>query len=165
MELFCPGLPKTGCASLRAALIRLGYRVHRHELESTLQPCSVPEPPKGYNVIMGSSYAIHASGIIQGYDCKVILTMRNSNTWRWSVEKQLQDIANVNTHQLVAKYERFNEYVVMLCKAYNRPLLQLDVCRGEGWAELCEFLDKPVPKGMAFPHARSNFTLPPIGVL
>jgi hypothetical protein len=41
----------------------------------------------------------------------------------------------------------------------GRPddLLVLDVCGGEGWPELCEFLGRPQPR-MPFPHKGKGLT-------
>ncbi len=59
-----------------------------------------------------------------------------------------------NKRELIEFYERHNDEV----RSYfaNRPGDLLELCwgRGDGWEELCEFLDVPVPDE-PFPHANA----------
>ncbi len=61
----------------------------------------------------------------------------------------------------LAFYERHNAAVREFFAAPGRAHLLLDVCweRGDGWKQLCAFLDLPVP-GTPFPHEYRGSTLP-----
>ncbi len=48
-------------------------------------------------------------------------------------------------------YEDHRDNVINYFRHKGRDLLVIDICGGEGWERLCEFLDVPVPD-VPFPH-------------
>lgn len=98
-------------------------------------------------------------------DSVFILSVRDPKSWwrsvaRWItvVKPQLLNLYarhlqadSLSEAAFVAGYERHNEAIRSHFRGSNR-LLEIDVVGGEGWAELCGFLGRPVPDA-PFPHA------------
>lgn len=119
---------------------------------------------------------------------KFILTVRNQQDWLTSLERHWASHPCFNdptrnhprdqTHMAVRQFlcaAVYGSYVFDARQAihtYNqhlrqvqdyfayRPeqLLVLDICAGDGWTELCEFLQQPLP-GQAFPYVRREAEL------
>jgi len=64
---------------------------------------------------------------------------------------QLYGSVTFNRRSFQRSHERHIEAVREYFKDRPEDLLILDVCGGSGWKPLCQFLDKPVPRG-AFPR-------------
>jgi Sulfotransferase domain len=105
---------------------------------------------------------------------RFILTKRDPEKWIRSYDNMIRNQGNaseelneirrilydlpfpyVSKEQLIKRYERHNEEVIRYF--YNRPqaLLVLDWEKGDGWKELCKFLDKDIPN-MPFPHTNKG---------
>jgi hypothetical protein len=61
-----------------------------------------------------------------------------------------------------ARYDRHNAEVRAFFGDKQVPLLTMDVTRGQGWAELCEFLGHEAPD-RPFPHAKPGRYRRPAG--
>ena len=67
-------------------------------------------------------------------------------------------IPNVAEEQLIERYVKHNEAVMKYFQDRPASLLIVNWENGDGWEELCDFLDKDIP-AVPFPHAnRSNYT-------
>jgi hypothetical protein len=55
------------------------------------------------------------------------------------------------TDQVSEAYRAFDERVTRFFGSDSGRLLKLNIADGEGWSELCSFLNKPVPP-KPFPH-------------
>jgi Sulfotransferase domain/N-terminal domain of galactosyltransferase len=111
---------------------------------------------------------------------KFILTIRDDNDWLRSVERFWTydgnpqrwtwdgDPFSHKVHGIIygqttfdadvflARYRRHNAEVLAYFRDRPKDLLVMDIGRGTGWTELCEFLDAPQP-GVPYPHQnRSN---------
>lgn len=100
-----------------------------------------------------------------------ILTERDSESWWDSVERWLRvsyrgdadrlkrylqhlKVEHLNKAAFVSAYERYNDAV----KSYFRgrdDLLVMNLQRGDGWAEICGFIGRPIPE-QPFPHANQQ---------
>jgi len=107
---------------------------------------------------------------------KFILTVRDKDSWLHSCEqhwllmkewrenfpdfKRFQEfisavvygVIEFNADRFSWAYDRHVEAVREYFKGRESDFLDLDICGGEGWRQLCKFLDCDVPK-RAFPHA------------
>jgi len=53
--------------------------------------------------------------------------------------------------QLIQEYEKYNKQAIAYFKDKPSQLLVMNIFEGDGWKELCRFLNKPVPN-KPFPH-------------
>lgn len=107
---------------------------------------------------------------------KFILTLRDINDWLVSIEKhwELMMVWQENTpafktfHEFVSIavfgclkfqkerfkyiYEKHTAHVLDYFKDRQNDLLVMDICKGDGWAKLCPFLNLAEPE-ISFPHA------------
>ena len=105
---------------------------------------------------------------------RFILTKRNSEKWIRSYKnmlvnqgdatEELNEIRNtlyglpfpeVSEPQLIERYEKHNAEVECYFRDRSKDLLIVDWEEGNGWKELCEFLDKEMPEE-PFPHANKG---------
>ena len=159
-KVFCIGDVKTGTSTLAKALSILGYR--------SIQMVQVKKPKDGWvqyiknsNYDSFSDWPMRAAGLYKELDeafpnSKFILTLRNKNSWAksfknyfkaspWEIYKP-QDL-----EQRIRKYEQRNKEILEYFKDEPSRLLIIDLIKGDGWVELCKFLDKPIPN-KPFPH-------------
>ena len=102
---------------------------------------------------------------------KFILTIRDPDSWIRSyrnmlarqkkASEELNEIRrtlyglpfpNVTDDQLLERYRSHNQQVMEYFKDRPESLLIVDWAAGDGWAKLCQFLDKKIP-AKPFPHA------------
>jgi len=132
------GLPKTGTTTLKKALEILGAEAEVGDYVHFL--------PK--------------------WDGKLILTTRNStNTWydsvlRWD-RKHKMSTAILAQRGIMYGSETPEGYWKNIYYHHNRVCSKLPNClvvcweNGDGWKELCEFLNVPIPD-VPFPHLNKN---------
>lgn len=101
---------------------------------------------------------------------RFILTVRDPQRWLRSYRNMLEQpgivteelsrirrllyglpFPDVTSEQLLARYRRHNDDVANYFSSRPGDLLVIDWERGDGWPELCGFLDRPVPDA-PFPH-------------
>jgi len=170
-KVFCIGFHKTGTTSLEVALEMLGYRVTGPN--GTKDPdiaekvhAMADELVARYDAFQDNPWPILYREMDQKYPgSKFILTMRSAESW---IASQVRDFGRRETPMrqwiygvgcpegnediYVARYEKHNREVLEYFKDRPGDLLILDLPSGDGWPELCGFLDVPEP-GEAFPHA------------
>ena len=164
-RVFLIGSTKTGTTSLHDALKILGYRaVKLLNLKGWDHhgPDQYVKDLEKWKYNAFSDFPIGHEDIYKKIDktypnSKFILTIRDSEslkrsyvnfykgtTWRGlpePIEKGIQE------------YEKRNKQVIDHFKDRPSQLLIMDIIKGEGWENLCKFLDKPVPDE---PFSRSN---------
>ncbi len=105
---------------------------------------------------------------------KFVLTMREPHKWVRSYETMLTNqgeaaeslneirrtlyglpFPNVTETQLIERYERHNREVQDYFRDRPKDLLIVNWENGDGWKELCEFLEKPEPN-VPMPHANKG---------
>jgi beta-glucanase (GH16 family)/GR25 family glycosyltransferase involved in LPS biosynthesis len=169
--VFAIGLNKTGTTSLHEALILLGYRSCHWQSDEFSDETSAlidgggPLPFEAYTDV---------ASIIERYEeldrrfpsAMFILTVRNLDDWLASRARHValnraenalegQDLYGwIDIDPLGWRTERLMHHEAVLRYFKDRPhkLLVMDICEGDGWADLCRFLDCPEPRE-PFPHA------------
>ncbi len=105
---------------------------------------------------------------------KFVLTMRDPQKWVRSYETMLTNqgeaaeslneirrtlyglpFPNVTEAQLIERYERHNREVQDYFRDRPKDLLIVNWENGDGWKELCDFLEKPEPN-VPMPHANKG---------
>lgn len=108
---------------------------------------------------------------------KFILTIRAKEDWlrscgnygrfvispnpRRSVRRLRQEIYGTIKFDRARFLETYESYIGDVKSHFSgrkNDLLILDICGGDTWAPLCEFLNKPIPD-MPFPHKNANIRL------
>jgi hypothetical protein len=182
--IFCIGYPKTGTSSLYYALRILGYRTVRLFKIGSLM--SHPPSFQGYLdelernkwipfILQMKKYQYDAFiDFPMAYDnlyveldqafpqSRFILTLRDtvgfaSSYTRYFTGSPWEASTPNDLKREVEEFENYNQKVQRyFC---NRPnqLLCLDIIGGEGWPEICSFLEEPIPKK---PFPRKNVSKP-----
>jgi hypothetical protein len=164
--VFGIGIGRTGTLSLAYALRELGYKTV-HYPQVPLLP-ELIEYMKGYDAGNDSPIAIAFKELDEAFpDSKFIVTTRSLNTWLRSCRNFIRFGRELKGDQgkvrrLMFGSTTFNKKIWK--KAFLRhnlnvleyfkdreDLLIMDFSKGDGWKELCEFLNKPVPD-KEFPH-------------
>ena len=170
-KVFCIGFHKTGTTSLAVALRMLGYRV--------TGPNGTKDPEIADKVHTMADRLAHEYDAFQDNPwpvlyremdekwpgSKFILTRRSADAW---IRSQVKDFGlretpmrrwiygvgcpEGNEEIFVARYERHNREVLQYFRQRPDDLLLLDLPRGDGWPELCGFLQCAIPDA-PFPHA------------
>ncbi len=175
-RVFCVGHHKTGTSSLTLALGMLGWDVHPG-FWGDMEMCEVHDQASHilnrYNAVADTPWWTLWEWLAQQYpDAKFILTLRDVQEWQASVRRHFGDVytpmhAEVyGTGRYVGNEQQWRrEYLshnsaVQEWFGQNRPgdLLVLNICDGDRWPELCEFLDVPEPD-VAFPHCKVKTTV------
>lgn len=164
-KVFCVGFQKTGTTSLQYALSLMGYRVagymsaHGHETPEDLFSHACILLPR-FDSFADNPWPLYFREFDAMFpDAKFILTTRDPNKWYESVCKHFGD-SPIKMHQWIygvtSPINNRQAYVDRLVshqeavRAHfaDRPgdLLEFDVSAGHGWAELCSFLGRPVPR-------------------
>jgi hypothetical protein len=168
MKIFGIGLNKTGTTTLGGCFKILGFS-HQSGSSSLLQDLVLN---KNYDNIFttikaNDSFEDLPWNLIYKYldkkfpNSKFILTLRkDKKTWLTSFKNHCNrgagmplnrklafgyDEVDGNENEFLKIYEKHNKDVKDYFK--NKPNQLLTICweRGDGWRELCDFLDKPIP--------------------
>lgn len=178
MKVLGTGWAKTGTTSLAEALKILGYN-HKTQQLTLVTDLYTEREEEIYKI--ASEYDSFDDWpwllLYKEFDqrfpgTKFVLTKRNTQSWIVSYRKQLDRSAkhsqldewrsklyglsfpNVTDEQLIERYERHNADVLTYFAARPNDLLVVDWSKGDGWAELCAFLGKPMP-AKPFPEANT----------
>lgn len=169
-KVFCIGFQKTGTTSLHAALTSLGYRtaavVGRDWSADRLAADGARlciETMRGFDAAEDMPWPVFFRELDDAFPgSKFILTVRDKDRWFRSIEKHF----GANTHEMQAfVYGRDaaapagnRARYIDVCARHesdvrahfvDRPndLLVMDLERGDGWRELCGFLNARTPDG------------------
>lgn len=169
-KIFCVGFHRTGTSSLRAALERLGYRVCGSV--ATEEP-NIAERARviafglldRYDAFEDNPWPVLYRELDERRPgSRFILTIRPADDWVRSVSRFFgtkttpmrewiygagSPIGNENRYR--ERFERHNAEVLRYFRKRPQDLLVLRITEGEGWQELCGFLDHEIPRE-PFPH-------------
>lgn len=165
MKLFQIGLNKTGTTSLHEAMQILGYRsIHDVTTTATL----IEEIKSGKTDLLNNIDAFTCFyddfRFLKEHlpDAKFVLTTRDKNEWiqsrifhvlsnRATGESDWRDIDSL-------KWEKeFDDHHSDVRGIFRDDpnFLEMDICGGDGWKQLCPFLDCPIPD-VAFPISHTH---------
>ena len=181
-KIFGLGLSKTGTSSLGDALNELGlptihYPFDHHtydELRKGIYNLSILNQYRGIVDIPVAPYYAQLDAAYPG--SKFILTVRDVESWLRSAEKHWELM--MTWWENYPEFKKFHEFIsvaVYGCMEFNadrfrfvyethhrnvlhyfsgrgNDFLVMDICAGEGWPKLCDFLQVPIP-AISFPHA------------
>lgn len=178
-KVLCIGFQKTGTSSLTLALGMLGWDAYpsfwmgRRVLEDSEVKKHAEEILKYYNAVADNPWSVLWEWLAETYpEAKFILTERDVPSWKKSVERHFGDVWTPGHEYIYGEgryighedlwenvYTTHNENVKRWFQK-NRPedFLVLNICNGEGWEKLCDFLGKEKP-GVAFPHCKQKATV------
>jgi len=182
MKVFGIGYHRTGTKSLTAALDVLGIRAIHYpedprtygELRRGNYRLSILEEYDGLTDLPAVPFYPQYDALYSG--SKFILTVRNSKEWLQSVIRHFEDVKHLDWPPDKLEFDQFMYACAYGCHEVSperfiycfdshraqvtdyfrdRPndLLVMDICQGDGWERLCQFLQKPVPT-IPFPRAR-----------
>ena len=174
------GFQKTGTSSLRDALRILGYQVGdtRYQLLPAILRGDFAKVIKclnRYDAVEDNPWCIIYQELDKRLEnAKFILTIRASESWYQSVNRHIGELRDPmhewiygrnkglpkeDKANTIAVYEKHNTTALAYFKNRPEDLLLLDFTKGDGWEELCAFLDKPIPN-CPFPHANNSKRTP-----
>jgi len=169
-KVFGIGFHKTMTTSLARALYTLGYHVEGtfstgdFEDEDELSKYVV-ETATEYDALQDVPWPLFYELLDQQFPgSKFILTVRDPDRW-WSSVKTHFGSKDIPTHEYIygvptaeghemtyrRRFLAHNEEVEGYFEDRPDDLLVMDMADGDGWQELCTFLDVPVPP-FGFPH-------------
>lgn len=170
------GFAKTGTTTFRRSLERLGLDVVGFQGELVHQVLAGNKEP-ALTALAGHSGAANWPWALLGEDIdqafpgsKFVVTVRESpDTWIQSMRAQekkrsksayrnaIYGVSRIrgNEDMLLKLYEDHNQRIHNYFSAPGKELIELCFEKGEGWAELCEFLDLPIPED-PFPHENKS---------
>ncbi|MHC4298776.1 MAG: sulfotransferase family protein [Planctomycetota bacterium] len=178
MKIFGVGWAKTGTSTLRECFKVLGYTHKGYsvnlfgDLERALRIAH------RFDTFQDLPWYLYYKDLDKRFPgSKFILTNRSSDRWLRSYRNMLakQDpsrrnamnetrrkiyglpFPDVKDEQLIERYERHNLEVIGYFAEREGDLLVVNWENGDGWAQLCAFLGRPVPSH-PFPHEnRGNY--------
>ena len=178
-KVFCIGFQKTGTSSLREALMQLGYRVTGvfgrdtplDELRETFVQTGL-RIAGDFDAVEDMPWPLMFRELDKAFPgSKFILTLRDTDKWYGSIAGHfganpyhIQQLtygeefpAPVGHEQRYREvFEAHNAAVREYFSGRPEDLLEFSLERGDGWAELCSFLDiVDVPDG-PFVHTNST---------
>jgi hypothetical protein len=167
LKILGAGMPRTGTRTLCEALTILGYEAVHNPRNLSLFPADgetwrLPWTP---GAMADGSAVLYWAELATSYQCKVILTVRNVESWWESIKRhtnairtgeQMEHIAYTDAfHGLLfgtpqpCKYwwqRRFEEHNLRVkAMIAADSLLVMDIVAGDKWDVLCPFLEKPEP--------------------
>lgn len=177
-KIFCIGFQKTGTTSLGKALEILGYDV--------CGPIGVTDPRIGEKAIDWAIETIPHFDAFQDNPwpllykeldamcpgSKFILTTRPPHSWIRSMRKYFGDYRAAaeewiygdnctplkNPRRCIMRYRRHNREVRNYFKNRPHDFLEIDFSKGDGWEEICAFLEHNVPDA-PFPRSLKSGSL------
>lgn len=169
-RVICVGWHKTGTSTLGAALLRLGYSVLGCRLDA-YYPLTAGDQEAALRISdpFDALQDVPWAALYRDLDArfpgsKFILTVRDDDSWLQSAWRHFGDtpiplhgwlygepsLAG-NEASYLERYRRHNADVFRYFADRPDDLLVMDLATGDGWPELCAFLDEPVPAA-AFPR-------------
>jgi hypothetical protein len=171
-KVFGIGAARTGTSSLGRAFVMLGFR---HKSWDPSLWTSFERGDLAPILAEAARYETFEDGPWNGADLyrtldrqfpgsKFILTVRNVESWSRSHERHFSTAGDrqipeeyliedypSKRDEIVAAFERRNAEIIDYFRSRPADLLVFDVVRGDGWRELCTFLQLVEPR-VPFPH-------------
>jgi hypothetical protein len=172
-KVFGIGAAKTGTTSLGAALRRLGFahqswderlsRVH-YEAGDYAPIFAAAERHESFDDGPWNRGDFYRALDRRFPGSRFVLTVREPERWLASYERHFggregRSYGEAERARLLEGFERRNTGVLEHFAGRPGDLLVLDLCGGEGWAELCAFLGLAVP-ALPFPHENAGARRP-----
>jgi Sulfotransferase domain len=82
----------------------------------------------------------------------------DSDPFSHQVHQALYGIRHFDREIFLARYRKHNADVLEYFKDRPQDLLVMKMSEGAGWAELCRFVDRPVPE-MKYPHSNADIDI------
>jgi hypothetical protein len=170
--VFGIGLPKTGTNSLTAALNILGIPTVHNRYQGTKINClisanqsnnkklldPIDQEYQGFTDFDGFEY--YETLYTQYPDSVFINTQRDAVSWFNSraISRKIkhserrvfsyQDVCSISDEyvELLAQYFEKTREIQEFFRDKPHRYLELDICAGDGWEKLCEFLNLPAPR-------------------
>ncbi len=166
-KIFNVGLNRAGTASLSEALRILGFRAVHFKIDGRrVYDIWRHNAVNGRPLLSGladrfdafSDFA--AYGIFEILDrqyphSKFIVTLRELKSWLASRDRKVNKnradsnysygFYEINHDRWISERQQFLQRINAYFQSRPGDLLTIDIPAGEGWDELCEFLDLPVP--------------------
>jgi hypothetical protein len=168
-RVFCIGLNKTGTSSLAQALEILGYRtlhddfVARRAIEKeAARGLKILSTLNQYRAFADIPFDSLFRELDEAYPgSRFVLTTRDPRDWLRSREQHVKrnrrslryrgDALRIDRTRWLEVWKAHHEAVLAWFEGRPADLLVMDIPAGDGFEELCAFLEKPLP-GTAFPH-------------
>ena len=179
-KVFGIGLSKTGTTSLNAALRILGYNTRHFPFtflthKNDILKLDMNKVAKTDGITDTPAARFFKEIDKQFPGSKFVLTLRDKKSWLnscqrhiwlgkyykkpWRInhlQKDLYGTIVYDEKKFSDAYDRHLKEVNDYFKNRKQDILILNVCKGEGWKELCSFLQKPMPR-MNFPRSNIGF--------
>jgi len=174
MKVVGVGWAKTGTTTLGGCFEILGFSCYGYKLSLIDQPEQAMAIASRFNSFQDWPWALLYKEMDQRFPgSKFVLTSRDSQRWLKSYRNALskqsplpaRDEARRKVYgfayqgatdeQLIGRYEQHNTEVKRYFADRPEDLLVVDWEKGDGWAQLCPFLGKPV-LARPFPHANKG---------
>lgn len=172
MKIFGVGWPKTGTTTLQRCFEILGYSYYGYKPSLVGKPELAMFIARRFETFKDWPWSLYYKELDERYPgSKFVLTTRETESWLLSyrnwvtrhqptsamkdVRKKVYGSASPTEEQAIERYERHNFEVKEYFSDRPGDLLVVDWEQGDGWEQLCTFLDKPVPN-MGFPHANKG---------
>ena len=180
-KIFGIGLSKTGTTSLARALHKLGYltkdfpslNYKPHRLIGINE-----EQLSYYTAFTDVSVVPFYKELDQRFpNSKFIYTIRDQEEWLQScnhyprfnrsifnlplkvikLRQEIYGTVKFDQAKFIAAYKKHHEDVVTYFKDRPEDLLIINICKGEKWQPLCQFLQQPLPEeSFPFANVRAN---------
>lgn len=167
-KIICLGLYRTGTSSLHLAVHQLGLRsIHHHQFMKMVEEIN---RDRGRPLLWGieDRYDIFMDGRImyryaeldrQYPGTRFICTRRDEDSWVRSILNRREDDAQrkipmleeISEEDWRDLYRKHYKGVEDYFRGRESEILHINICEGQGWPELCAFLDMEAPD-RPFPH-------------
>ncbi|MFZ5789775.1 MAG: sulfotransferase family protein [Pseudomonadota bacterium] len=179
MQFLGVGLSKTGTSSLHRAMRILGFKSLHYDavrLKNVILGIDNSPDFKIYDdldVVSDLPSAFFYKEFARAYpNLKFILTVRDEDEWwvsirnhyrrhpvrserdnpfRWHLRHYVYGSAIPNEFLFKKRFRDHNQAVMATIQADR--LLVMNITAGDGWAALCDFVERPQPRGVPFPVA------------
>jgi hypothetical protein len=183
MKYLCAGLSRTGTLSLCKAFELLELKSIHWEPKRMRDIITGKNQTPNFkiyddvDVVTDLPASYFYKEIAQAYpECKMILTVRNSESWFSSMKRHYEQNIPVNlkdnpemleeakiTQKYVYGSESLSKFLyIKKFEDHNRHVvldfpncLVMNITAGDGWKKLCEFIGKPIPQ---IPFPKENVT-------
>ena len=170
-KIFGIGLPRSGTSSLNSALLTLGYLSLHYPVYYSIEQLNGSFNFEGeWDALTNFGENFYPQLDQEFPNSKFILTIRDKEKWltscRWKYQEGSNNLGNAirigvfgcfkfQEATFSHIYDQHTRNVLDYFKDRPDDLLVVNWESGDGWKELCDFLDKPVPP-IDFPNKNSK---------